>query len=149
MSDVFLMGTCGNSQWRKSYIEALNGVGRTYYDPVVPNWTPADGKREAEHLATSPAIVMVITTETEGFGSLAETGWTIANALKRGQRVGMYIELYEATDERPSADLSQRARKLTLEHAKRFAADYPDLLFLANSHDELRSWVVQEGLVNA
>lgn len=72
---VGLFGTCGTSLWRDPVMEELAVAGIEFFNPVVPDWTPECATIEADHLATDKVILFVVTGETEGFGSLAETGW--------------------------------------------------------------------------
>ncbi len=110
---VGLFGTCGNSKWRDPVMEALKNAGIKSFNPVVDNWTPECAKIEAEHLATDRVILFVVTGETEGFGSLAETGWAYLGAIARGQKVFFVIE--DFPDGNPKSD-ANRARVLVRAH---------------------------------
>ncbi len=119
-SVIGLFGTCGDSQWRTPVIEALNAAGIEHFNPVVPNWTPECAPIEADHLANDKVLLLVITGETEGLASLAETGWAALAARKNGQQLFLVVE--DFPDGNPKS-AQNRARKLIREHAKK--ADVP------------------------
>lgn len=128
-SEVGLFGTCGSpaSTWRQDiFIPELEKKDLAYFNPQVgPNeWTPEMATREAEHLASDEIIVLPISKETHGYGSLAEAGWAILSALLRGQRLGIYIEEDETIPED-----ARRARTLFKVLSKRLQQDYPVFQF--------------------
>lgn len=130
--DVFLMGTAGNSTWRKAFEDRLEAEGLNYFNPVKPNWTPDDAAIEAEALADSSAIVLIVTTDTDSFGSLAEIGFTILNAVlgafQNGQQVFLCVEQYTG-DEAKAHDASKRTRDLVLAHLEKLDDAYGLLPF--------------------
>lgn len=112
---VGLFGTAGNSTWRDSVMARLKAAGVTYFNPVVPDWTPAHAEIESRHLASDRVILLVITGETESYGSLAETGWAALSAAKNGQTVLLVIQDYP-DDPKSTAN---RSRALVRAHAQK------------------------------
>lgn len=111
---VGLFGTAGNSTWRNGVIERLYAEGIATFNPVVDDWTPDLAEVEAQHLATDRVILLVITDDTESFGSLAETGWAALSAEQHGQNVFLVVQ--DFGDEANSD--ANRIRKLVKAHAK-------------------------------
>lgn len=122
---VGLFGTCGGSSWRDSFIKEFDQHGIPYFNPQVDNWTPELADVEAWHLANDRLILFPVTGETFGFGSLAETGFSIQSAL--AVNVNRFALLYIEPDvhehlrqQSPEqAEASRRARKLALTHLKK------------------------------
>lgn len=116
---IGLFGTCGGSKWREPVMQSLASKGIKYFNPVVPNWTPADGEVEAKHAASDKVVLMVVTDETEAAGSLAETGWIENSAQRHGQKAIFVVQDYhepgKPVDPKHQAN---RARKLVRAHAK-------------------------------
>lgn len=111
---VGLFGTVGDSDWRDSVIKRLEAEGVAYFNPVVADWTPEMAEIEAHHLATDRVLLLVITGDTQSFGSLAETGWAALSAEQHGQVVFLVVQDYGSE---PNSD-ANRARKLVQSHAK-------------------------------
>ncbi|MBX3056435.1 MAG: hypothetical protein KF770_08185 [Anaerolineae bacterium] len=112
---VGLFGTAGNSTWRDGVMARLDAAGIAYFNPVVPDWTPAHAELESQHLVTDRVILLVITGETEGYGSLAETGWAALSAAQNGQTFLLVIEDYP---DGPKST-ANRARALVRAHAEK------------------------------
>ncbi len=93
----------------------LDSVGIAYFNPVVPEWTPAHAELESQHLVTDRVILLVITAETEGYGSLAETGWAALSATQNGQTFLLVIEDYP---DGPKST-ANRSRALVRAHAQK------------------------------
>lgn len=66
---VFLGGTCGKSTWREGLIPLLE---IDYFNPVVEDWTPECQQKEIEERENCDYCLYVITSEMEGFYSIAE-----------------------------------------------------------------------------
>ncbi len=96
---VGLFGTCGNSVWRKPFIEAFEPEGIQYFNPQVPDWNPAFAKEEAMHMAHDGVICFPVLAETYGCGSLAETGFSIAQAMRFDDRRDFIILIDEKPDD--------------------------------------------------
>lgn len=167
MIDVFLMGTAGRlndpnrSNWREPIKEACAKVGIACFDPVVPVWTEERGKIEVAALQQARVVVMAITPDTAGVGSLSESGWAVLSAFLRKQAVGIYVDP-EYNGERVKqstfsiqrselindgtesiGDASRRARKLVNSHARNLTSQFPNLnLFVAQNLQELTAWTV-------
>ncbi len=112
---VGLFGTAGESTWRDAVMARLETAGIVYFNPVVPEWTPAHAEIESKHLASDRVILLVITGESESYGSLAETGWAALSAAKNGQTVLLVIQDYP-DGPRSTAN---RARALVRAHAEK------------------------------
>lgn len=69
MKTIFLGGTCNKSNWRE-LLKPLLKIN--YFDPVVPNWTPADQEREIASRKTSDFVLYTITPRMTGVYSIAE-----------------------------------------------------------------------------
>lgn len=123
---IGLFGTCGNSQWRVPFEERYTQEGITFYNPVVPDWTPDCAIEEAEHLANDAIILFPITGETTGMGSLSEVGFSILNAIKLDDRRDFVVfiepdldpELKDSIPPREAKD-SVRARALVIQHLRK------------------------------
>lgn len=117
---IGLFGTCGSSLWRDPFIKRYDALHISYFNPKVDNWTPECATAEAEHLAIDQIILFPITGETYGFGSLAETGFSVIQAVKNVDRYtivlvdDLKIELIEADP--VQAKESKRARALVKAH---------------------------------
>lgn len=79
---IGLFGTCGGSMWRDAFIAKYSELGIDYFNPQVDNWTPEMADIEAEHLVEDDIILFPVTGETAGLGSLAETGFSMFQAMK-------------------------------------------------------------------
>lgn len=63
-------------------MEMLSLRDVSYYNPVDPNWNPLlNPQEEAKYLAECDILLFPVTDETFAFGSLAETGFSILQAL--------------------------------------------------------------------
>lgn len=126
---VGLFGTCGNSKWRDEPQRELAKAGIASFNPVVANWTPECAKAEAEHLQRDRALLFVVTGETEGYGSLAETGWAEVAARSDGRKAFFVIDDYKNGDSPVDPKHpANRARALVRAHAQRNGVDiYPSV----------------------
>lgn len=79
---VGLFGTCGKSTWRKNFISTFSELGISFFNPQVENWSTECAETEAQHLVDDDIILFPITNETTGYGSLAETGFSILQTIK-------------------------------------------------------------------
>lgn len=103
-------------------MDLLDEHGIPYFNPQVDNWTPELADVEAWHLANDRLILFPVTGETFGFGSLAETGFSVQSALSIN--ANRFVLLFIAPDVDAAlkesapeqADASRRARKLALAH---------------------------------
>jgi hypothetical protein len=139
---VGLFGTCGGSTWRDPFMHLLDEQGIAYFNPQVDNWTPELADIEAWHLANDRLILFPVTDETFGFGSLAETGFSLqsALALNTNRFVMLYIapavNAQLAASSPEQADASRRARKLAMAHLAK--AQNPNV-FVATSLEDMQS----------
>jgi hypothetical protein len=78
---IGLFGTCGASRWRDRFVQFYRDAGIRYFNPQVDDWTPAHADVEAAHLKRDEIILFPVTDETYGNGSLAETGFSILQAI--------------------------------------------------------------------
>lgn len=143
---IGLFGTCGGSTWRQdifipAYEErgwrgctsAKPWDGEQFFDPQLPGtmWDDilaAGGNPavlEAEHLASDAVVCFPVTGETFACGSLAETGYSILNAIKLNDQRDFIVMVDGSVDkslleENPvAAKESNRSRALVREHLKR------------------------------
>jgi hypothetical protein len=126
-----MFGTCGKTTWRKDlFIPAYEQMGlinhSDFFNPQVDNWKPELAQIEAEHLAEDSIILFPVTKETYGTGSLAETGFSILQAIKFDDRRDLVILIDETLDESLMADKVQakeslRSRALVKQHIKKLA----------------------------
>lgn len=122
---IGLFGTCGNSTWRKEFIEKYESEKMVYFNPQVPDWNEALAQVEAEHLVNDDIILFPVTDETYATGSLAETGFSIMQAINSNSHRSIVImidgglkpELIEANP--LAAKESTRARALVRAHLKK------------------------------
>ena len=122
MITIGLFGTCGQSTWRKSFIEAYGAHSISFYNPQLGEgeWKPefADKyvQEENRNLKTNDIVLFPVTDETTAFGSLGEIGFSILDTMRNlGDR---YLIVYIADNcNDPKAtqseiDNSERMRKL-------------------------------------
>jgi hypothetical protein len=132
---VGLFGTCGNSTWRKPFIERFQALGVNYFNPQVDNWTPECADIEAQHLKRDSIILFPVTGETYGTGSLAETGFSIIQAITSTPSRWVIVMIDMEMDEALKADEvaykeSMRARKLVTAHLKE--NQFPNVFVVSN-----------------
>jgi hypothetical protein len=139
---VGLFGTCGNSTWRRRFIEFYREHGVRYFNPQVENWTPECADIEAQHLKTDQVILFPITGETYGSGSLAETGFSVMQVVSSiyTSPTRFLVVMIEDDLDTPLKDNdvaykeSIRARKLVKAHLK--ANPHPNV-FIVESFSEM------------
>jgi hypothetical protein len=139
---VGLFGTCGNSNWRAPFIELFEKTDISFFNPVVPNWDDSFAEIEAQHLVEDEIILFPVTDETTGFGSLAETGYSISQALRSNSE--RFVIIYIAPNVNEALQISdpiqakesKKARALTLAHMKRQAATFPNV-YIVDSMEKM------------
>lgn len=137
---IGLFGTCGRSTWRDKFIEIYSAKGISFFNPNVADWKPELAEIEAEHLASDQIILFPITKETYGTGSLAETGFSVLNAIKLDDRRDFVIMVDQVldedlmTDNPVAAKESLRARALVKQHLKKLGFSN---LFVVETLDEM------------
>ena len=144
---VGLFGTCGGSTWREPFIETCEELEVEFFNPVVPEWNPSFAVQEAEHLVNDDIILFPVTEETYGEGSLAETGYSISQALRsnKNRYVVVYVapqvckELHDANREK--AHVSDKMRALVLAHLRRQRETFPNV-FVVESLDEMHTAMI-------
>lgn len=137
---VGLFGTCGASTWRKEFIEFYTKTGIRYFNPQVDDWTPELADIEAQHLKRDEVILFPVTSETYGTGSLAETGFSILQAIQSNATRFVVVMIADDMDEALKADEtaykeSMRARKLVKAHLA--ANPHPNVFVVDNFEDML------------
>lgn len=128
MLTIGLFGTCGGSKWRDPFMKKYSELGIDFYNPQVDDWKPELAEIEATHLVEDDIILFPVTNETFGMGSLAETGFSIMQAINHSVNRSVVIMV----DQVPKSELqvydpllykeSCRSRALVrahLKHAKR------------------------------
>ena len=68
---VFGGGTCNGSKWRDLLIPLLND-NISFFNPVVPNWTPECQAAEVKAREESDYVLYVITPKMTGIYSICE-----------------------------------------------------------------------------
>lgn len=137
---VGLFGTCGKSKWRDPFIERYEDLRIQFFNPQVADWKPENAVVEAEHLAEDAVILFPITSETYATGSLAETGFSILNAIKLEDRRDFVIFIDQKLDDALMVDNplaakeSLRARALVQQHLKKLNLSN---LYYVDSLDEM------------
>lgn len=123
MSTVGLFGTCGGSKWRVPFIERYQAEGIPFFNPQVDDWKPENAVEEARHLAEDQIILFPITNETYAGGLLAETGFSILQAVRLDDRREFVImvsrDLVEELNDQTARKESLRARALVNEHLRK------------------------------
>ena len=70
--NVFLGGTCAESDWRNQLIPLLESYNITYFNPVVDDWNESCQVIEDWHKEHDDYNLFVITNEMQGVFSIAE-----------------------------------------------------------------------------
>ncbi|MFA6537505.1 MAG: hypothetical protein WCT18_03870 [Patescibacteria group bacterium] len=139
-NNIAILGTSSpTSKWKQKLKETLDNEGIAYFDPYKENWTKEDGAAEITHKTGDKVLLQIITGETESFGSIAESGLLALSAFVRGQAYGLFIE------DHPSSPKSEtnRARSLVKAHVKKLIDQFPGIVFLADSIEELQKWAIK------
>ena len=78
--EVFLGGTCNDSQWREQLIPLLKC---DYFNPVVKDWNEEAQKEEIEKRETCDYVLYVITPKMTGVYTIAEV---VDDSYKRPEK---------------------------------------------------------------
>jgi hypothetical protein len=121
---IGLFGTCGNSTWRNEFISKYDTLGINFFNPQKDDWTPEDAQIEADHLADDSLILFPVLSETYGLGSLAETGFSVAQAMRIDDRRDFVILIDSKPDDELASDAalfkeSTRNRALVKAHLRK------------------------------
>lgn len=125
---IGLFGTCGASHWRAPFVAEYQRRGITFFNPQVPNWTPARADVEAHHLAHDDIVLFAVTGESSSIGSLAEVGFVVLSVVLAAPRRHVVVHIEPAVGSSlaardPSgAEESNRARQLVRAHLRQQAA---------------------------
>jgi len=147
---VGLFGVCGSSTWREGVMKTLEAAGVGYFNPQVKEWTSECAVIEAKNLASDKVVLFVISGDTTAYGSLAETGFAVVNAILNGQKVGFVVETHvepELDEKANSKTDTNRARKLVRAHLKELGETHPELreqVFVAENLGQLVDWAVTQ-----
>jgi len=145
---IGLFGTCGNSTWRNRFMEAYDQRGIQYFNPLKEDWKPEDAILESEHLIHDEIILSPITNETYAYGSLAESGFFVLQAIKLNERrdivimidpdVNVVDESFMSTIEGVTAEAQRKdsikMRHLVNVHLKKIS--YPNI-YVVDSLDKM------------
>lgn len=148
---VGLFGTCGNSKWREPFIERLDQLGVTWYNPCRDDWDPEE---DSYQLKNDRIILMPVTDETYGTGTLSESAFgivtTLASIYQKTTKLVIYVAPEVKYDEKNpqlndtvAVKESNRARKIVTEHIKIFKC-LPNVYFVDSLEKML---IVTEKLV--
>ena len=121
---VGLFGTCGGSLWRSPFEEKYAELSIASFNPQVENWDPTMADIEAAHLAEDEIILFPITKDTYGTGSLAETGFSVLQAIRLDDRRDFVILIDNTLiphlmENAVAAKESLRARALVKAHLRK------------------------------
>jgi hypothetical protein len=152
---AFLMGTAGKlfldddcripnpnfDNWREPLVRQLPSTGIYAFDPVVPKWDDAAGKREMQMHEECVMYAMAVRATTDlSFGSAAESGWTALEAMQSGKPFILYVELFAQGQDIPfNLPLTEanRPRKLLLNVARKAARKHPNLpLYIVENYGD-------------
>ena len=142
---VGLFGTCGGSKWREPFMKKYVRLGINFFNPQVDDWKPYSAEIEAEHLANDRVILFPITSETYATGSLAESGFSILQAIRLDDRRQFVIMIEDFLDDalmenEVAAKESLRARALVIQHLKKLRLSN---LHVVNSLDDMLKVSIQ------
>jgi hypothetical protein len=142
---VGLFGTCGGSKWREPFMKKYVRLGINFFNPQVDDWKPELAEIEAEHLANDRVILFPITSETYATGSLAESGFSILQAIRLDDRRQFVIMIEDFLDDalmenEVAAKESLRARALVIQHLKKLRLSN---LHVVNSLDDMLKVSIQ------
>jgi len=148
---IGLFGTCGSSTWRASFIQRYQELGINYFNPQVENWSPELADIEAEHLKRDEIILFPVTSETYGTGSLAETGFSILQAVQSNATRFVIVMIAEEPDSILKADEvafkeSVRARRLVAAHLD--ANPLPNVFVVSDFHHMFNLSVELHKIIN-
>ena len=134
---IGLFGTCGNSTWRKEFIETYKFNDVEFFNPQVDDWSPELAEIEAEHLANDEIILFPVLAETSGLGSLGEVGFSILQAIKLDSTRNVIVMIDKTCDIEDEAVKKEsiRARALVMAHLKKLK--YPNVYLVENLSDML------------
>jgi len=149
---VGLFGTCGNSTWRNNiFIPKYLENKINFFNPQVADWDPSLAEIEAHHLVNDRILCFPVTAETYGIGSLAETGFSILQAIKFDDRRQILLLVDKIPDPVLNVDDSMkslskvsykescRARALVIQHIKKI--NLPNVR-LVNTLKEMLEWSI-------
>lgn len=78
--NIFLGGTCNNSQWRDELIPLLK---INYFNPVVEDWTPECQDEEIKQRIECDFVLYTLTPKMTGFYSICEV---IEDSIKKPEK---------------------------------------------------------------
>lgn len=137
---IGMFGTCGNSTFRQDVlIPSYEKEGIEYFNPQVEDWDPSMAAIEADHLANDQIILFPVLSETYGSGSLSETGFSIAQAMRYDSARDFVFLIDKDVDEELkdnefAAKSSVRDRALVLAHLRK--ANLPNV-YLVETMEEM------------
>jgi hypothetical protein len=135
---IGLFGTCGNSTWRKEFIEQYEKAGIDYFNPQVDDWNPDLAEIEAAHLANDEIILFPVLAETSGLGSLGEVGFSILQAIRMdsSRNIIVMIDKNCTIEDESVRKESIRARALVIAHLRKLK--YPNVFIVEYLIDMFR-----------
>lgn len=145
-STVGLFGTCGNSTWRKDFINFYLKNNVSFFNPQlgVGEWNPDFAneyvRKEHFHLKNDDIIVFAITDETTADVSLSELGFSVNDVL-RSSKNRYCIFFIDENCNAPDASEAQiknsiKMRKTVIPKIKKLSEE-TDNVFLVNSIADL------------
>lgn len=140
---VGLFGTCGSSRWREPFIQRYAAENIACFDPQVgPGiWHAGLVEYENRHFVEDDIILFPVTDETTGQGSLAEIGFSIANAMRCNPDRFFVFLIDDACNDPDASDAAKadsvRSRRLVKSKLIQFAATLDNVFLVDNLSDML------------
>ena len=130
MKEVFLGGTCNNSQWRESLIPLLT---INYFNPVVPNWNEAAAALELEKRETSDYVLYVITPKMTGVYSIAEV---VDDSNKRPEKTIFCYLTFDGEQKFSAAQIKslEQTGKMIKKNGAQFFKTFAEVSDYLNNH---------------
>ena len=127
LKTVGLFGTCGNSKWREPFIRKFDEIGVSWYNPCRDDWDPTEDSWQLKH---NRIILMPVTNETYGTGTLSESAFGIMT-------IDTIREKFNICLDKVSAKKVNEEIHTVLDSLKRISADTNAKL---SSADEIKKY---------
>lgn len=145
LKTVGLFGTCGNSKWREPFIRKFDEIGVSWYNPCRDDWDPTEDSWQLKH---NRIILMPVTNETYGTGTLSESAFgivtTLASIYQKSTKLVIYVApevKFDPKNPQLNDEIaikeSNRSRKIVLNHIKIFE-NLPNVYFVKSLEEMLK-----------
>ncbi|XP_071821379.1 uncharacterized protein [Apostichopus japonicus] len=105
--DIFLGGSCRDTEWRKEVIPLFRKMGLTMYDPQRPHWNLRFLPLEAQAKANSDYMLYVISSTSRGIAAMVE----VAHFIGQKRKVVLCIQHLQEGCTIDGEELSSRSIK--------------------------------------